>query len=114
MGGYNRSVLPGGRRSERREVYIMDQLDPKINNKPKEIIKIEPSIFPVSSIAVQMPYLIVYCRPKFYVFGLKSLDLLLTFQKEIKTSLLLEGRYALNVINGVGISSRSTIFTFDV
>lgn len=64
-----------------------------------------------------MPYLIVYCRPKFYLFGLKSRDLLLTFQKELKMSMLLEGRYALNVINGVGISnrnSRSTIFTFDV
>lgn len=40
MGGYNRSVLPGGKRSERREVYEMEHLDPKINNKPKNIIKL--------------------------------------------------------------------------
>jgi hypothetical protein len=64
-----------------------------------------------------MPYLIVYCRPTFYLFGLKSHELLLTFQKELKVSLLLEGRYAFNVLNGIGISSRNlkpTIFTYDV
>ena len=43
--------------------------------------------------------------------------MLLTFQKEMKVSLLLEGRYAFNVLNGIGISSRNlkpTIFTYDM
>lgn len=117
MGGYNRSVLPGGKRSERREVYLMDKLDPTINNKPKQIIKLDNSHLPVSIVQAQLPYLIVYCKPNFYVFSLKGHELLLTFQKQLKLSLVLEGRYALNVINGIGISNRSskhTIFTYDV
>ena len=40
MGGYNRSILPGGKHTIKRKVYYLQKLDPKINNKPNSVIKI--------------------------------------------------------------------------
>jgi len=61
-----------------------------------------------------LPFLIVFCFPIVYIFSVKTHELLLTFQKDAKMLMALQGRYALNSFNGIGVSQKKTIFTFDV
>lgn len=63
---------------------------------------------------MQNPYLFAYCRPTFYLISIQSKETLITFEKEALSFLILEGRYAFSSLNGIGISLKNTIYTFDV
>lgn len=68
----------------------------------------------MSKLTVQNPYLFAYCRPTFYLISLQSRDTLITFEKDSLNYHILEGRFAFSALNGIGLSLKNTIFTFDV
>ena len=55
-----------------------------------------------------------YCHPMAYLINLHSREIVITFEKDMLNVLLLEGRYAISNVNGVGVGARNTLFTFDV
>jgi hypothetical protein len=114
LGGYNRSFLPGNKRTTTRLIYFLDRLLTDAKNKPIDTIKLPDSDCPVSALQVQNPYLFAYCRPAIYLLSIISKDILITFEKDATDLMLLEGRFAHASVNGVGISSRHNIFTFDI
>lgn len=63
---------------------------------------------------VQNPYLFAYCNPVFYLISIKASSILITFEKEATSMLLLEGRFAMSSVNGIGVSKKNTLFGFDV
>jgi len=71
MGGYNKSILPGHKRSIRRSVYYIEKLIAPKKNTPDWIIKLKDSDTPISHVKVQNPYLMAYCRPTLYLITLQ-------------------------------------------
>ena len=64
---------------------------------------------------MQNPYLLCYCEPALYVINPFEKTILLSFQKDLCNISLLEGRYAMSILNMIGISkSSSQIFVADV
>ena len=72
IGGYNRSSLPGNRRSTKRSIYYTTQLKLQGKNKPEEQIFLKDSQQPISLIQVQTPYMLVYCHPIAYLMAINS------------------------------------------
>ena len=114
IGGYNRSSLPGNRRTTKRSVYFMTHLKHEGKNKPDEQIVLKSSETPISLVEVQTPYMLVYCHPIAYLLSIKSREIMITFEKDISNMTLIEGRYAISNVNGIGISSKNHLFSFDV
>lgn len=114
MGGFNKSSLPGNKRTSKKLIYFMEKLSFEEKNLPDDTVRLRDSEQPVSHLCVQNPYLFAYCRPTFYLISIQSKETLITFEKEALSFLILEGRYAFSSLNGVGISIKNTIFTFDV
>ena len=52
--------------------------------------------------------------PIFYLINIFSREILITFEKEVMNFILIEGRFSMSCMNGIGISQKNTIFTFDV
>ena len=57
---------------------------------------------PVSILQVQNPYILAYCHPVVYLISIHSKEILITFEKDILSMSLIEGRYAISNVNGVG------------
>jgi hypothetical protein len=114
LGGYNRSFLPGNRRTHSRKLLFLETLKLDTKNVAEDSIPLADSDCPVSALRVQTPYIFAYCRPVVYLIAISSKNILITFEKDAVQFLLLEGRFALASTNGVGISSKHTLFTFDI
>lgn len=39
---------------------------------------------------------------------------MITFEKDVSSLTLIEGRYAISNVNGIGINSKNMLFSFDV
>lgn len=79
LGGYNKSSLPGNKRSPKRLIYFIEKLSFENKNTPDETIRLKDSECPVSKLTVQNPYLFAYCRPTFYLISIHSRETLITF-----------------------------------
>lgn len=79
MGGFNKSIFPGNKRTPKRFIYFIEAIIFDQKNKPDYTIKIKDSENPIEGLVVQNPYLLAYCRPTFYLISMQSKEIVITF-----------------------------------
>ncbi len=81
MGGFNRSPFPGGKLTDKRSIYFMQNLSAQNKNKPLWQITIPKNNNPITILQSQNPYLLCYCSPNIYLLNPFTKQILLSFQK---------------------------------
>lgn len=79
LGGYNRSFLPGNKRTQTRKIIFLEKLKHDTKNVAEDFIRLADSDCPVSVVRVQNPYIFAYCRPVVYLIAICSKAILITF-----------------------------------